>query len=69
MELFDLGIVVLAAVMVWLLYRVTRETREYAAPHMVYAYRTHEPRSSSRPRGWQSEHRRGEGYTPKRGIQ
>jgi hypothetical protein len=39
MDYLDLGIIFLAAVMVWLLYKVTKETRAYAATERRYVLR------------------------------
>ena len=39
MEYVDFGIVVLAALMVWLLHRVTKETQAYAATRRRYVLR------------------------------
>jgi hypothetical protein len=68
MDFLDLGIVALAAVMVWLLYRVTRETREYAAPHIHYVYRSRPLQPWERQHDPQSGHRRNDTFTSRRGI-
>jgi hypothetical protein len=39
MEYMDLGIIVLAALMVWLLYKVTQETRAYTTTQQRYVLR------------------------------
>jgi hypothetical protein len=39
MDYVDLGIIFLAALMVWLLYKVTKETRAYAATQRRYVLR------------------------------
>ena len=39
MDFMDFGIIVLAALMVWLLYKATQETRAYGAQHKKYAVR------------------------------
>jgi hypothetical protein len=44
MHYMDFAIIILAAVMVWLLYTVTRETRAYG-----FKYRKHALRKARRP--------------------
>jgi hypothetical protein len=39
MDIMDFGIIVLAALMVWLLYKATQETRAYGAHQKQYVLR------------------------------
>jgi hypothetical protein len=68
MDLFDFGIVALAIVMVWLLYKVTRETREYAAPHVNYVYRMRVPDVWGRHHDAQTGDRHHDALTRRRGV-
>ena len=50
MEFVDLGIVVFAALMVWLLYKVTKETKAFMASQKRYVLREARNRALRDPR-------------------
>jgi hypothetical protein len=50
MDYINLGIIVLAAVMVWLLYRVTKETRQFIASDKRRVFREVRATGADRPR-------------------
>jgi len=68
MDFIDTAILLLAAVMVWLLYRVTRETRDYAAPHTSFAYGSRDPKVWRR-RDARSGREQTEPFEQRRGVQ
>jgi hypothetical protein len=49
MELLHYGTIALAALMVWLLYRVTRETRQFMALDKRRVFRRIRPAAASEP--------------------
>ncbi len=58
MDLMDYGTIALAVLMVWLLYKVTRETRQFIASDKRRVFREVRASAASRPRAVGAKARR-----------